>query len=67
MELLSVNDGSFDASLNALASGVGVIEDKLSMMHQFLNIVSYNFGSHMCVSSFMGFMFVFGTCAVEFV
>ena len=67
VELLSVKDVSFDASLNASASGIGVIEFRLSMMHQFLYFVSYKFKSQKCVSSFMGFMLVFGTCAAEFV
>ena len=51
VELLSVKDGSFNASLNALASGAGVIEGKLSMMHQFWKIVSYKLRSQLCVSS----------------
>ena len=49
IDLLSVKDGSFDAPLGALASGIGVIEDKPSMRHQFWNIVWYKFRSQMCV------------------
>ena len=66
VDLLSVKDGSFDASQNALASGSGVIDDKRSIRHTFWNIVSYKFRSQMCASSF-SFMFVFGTCSAEFV
>ena len=64
-----------DALLDVLAfSGVtrstavsGVTTFRLSVMHQFWNIVSYKFRPQMCVSSFIRFMFEFGTCAAEVV
>ena len=64
--------GGRNASLDVLAFGgvtpnsvSGVIEFSSSMRHQFWNIVSYKFGSQICVSSFIGFMFVFGTNLFE--
>ena len=45
----------------------GVIEFILSMMHQFWNSVLYKSRSKMCVSSFIGFVLAFSTCAAELV